>query len=51
MTPYLRPIHDRVLVRRVEAEQRSPGGSDDFLVMKEADILGVVEDRPRLAAA
>ncbi len=26
-------------------------GSDDCLVMKEADILGVVEDRPRLAAA
>jgi chaperonin GroES len=106
MTTKFRPLHDRVLVRRLESEQRSSGGiiipdtakekpqegeviavgpgargedgtlhpvdvkagnrvlfgkysgtevkidGEEFLIMKETDILGVIEDaRPMKKAA
>jgi chaperonin GroES len=62
-----RPLHDRVVVRRIEADEKTKGGiiipdtakekpqegeiiavgpgarDEDLLIMKEADIMGVVE--------
>jgi chaperonin GroES len=67
-----RPLHDRVVVRRIEAEEKTKGGiiipdtakekpqegeiiavgpsgtevrieGEDLLIMKESDIMGVIE--------
>ena len=50
-----RPLHDRVLVRRIEADEKTSGGiiipdtakekpqeGEDLIIMKESDILGSV---------
>jgi chaperonin GroES len=58
----LRPLHDRVLIRRVEPEAKTAGGKsgdrvlfgkwsgtevkldgEELMIMKEADIMGVVD--------
>ena len=59
----IRPLHDRIVVRRVEEEQKTAGGillpgsvlfgqyagqtvkvdGAELLIMKEADVLGVLE--------
>ncbi|ESY31664.1 hypothetical protein X747_22360 [Mesorhizobium sp. LNJC384A00] len=44
-----RPLHDRVVVRRVESESKTAGGiiipdtaGEDLLIMKESDIMGII---------
>ena len=39
-----RPLHDRVVVKRIEAEEKTKGGiiGDELLIMKESDIMGVL---------
>ncbi|ESX45245.1 hypothetical protein X761_32605 [Mesorhizobium sp. LSHC424B00] len=43
-----RPLHDRVVVRRVESESKTAGGiiipdtAEDLLIMKESDIMGII---------
>lgn len=34
-----RPLHDRVLVRRIEEDEWTPGG----IIMRESDIMSVTE--------
>jgi chaperonin GroES len=76
-----RPLHDRVVVRRLEGEEKSKGGiiipdtakekpqqgeivavgkwsgtevkidGDDLLIMKESDILGILDDAGALKQA
>jgi chaperonin GroES len=52
-----RPLHDRVVVRRLEAEEKTAGGiiipdtevkldGEELLIMKESDIMGIVEGHP-----
>jgi len=54
-TTNFRPLHDRVVVRRVESEAKTKGGiiipdtakekpqeGEDLLIMKEADIMGII---------
>lgn len=41
-TPNLRPLHDRILVKRVEAEQKTPGGLFIPDNAKERPIEGLV---------
>jgi len=51
-----RPLHDRVLIRRVESEEKMAGGiiipdtakekpmdGEELIIMKESDIMGVIE--------
>ena len=33
-----RPLHDRVVVRRVDSEEKTAGG----IIIKESDIMGVI---------
>ena len=57
---HFRPLHDRILVKRIEAEEKTAGGiiipdtakekpievlidGEDRLIMKEADVFGVIE--------
>jgi co-chaperonin GroES (HSP10) len=41
-----RPLHDRVLVRRVEGPEKTPGGikidGEELIIMKETDIMGII---------
>ena len=60
----LKPLHDRVLVRRTESEEKTAGGliipdsakekpsegevvsvgaGEELLMMKESDIMGIIE--------
>ena len=40
----IRPLHDRVVVRRVEEETKTAGGILlELLIMKESDILAILE--------
>jgi co-chaperonin GroES (HSP10) len=40
----IRPLHDRVIIKRLEEEKTSPEvDGDEYLVMKEDDIMGVIE--------
>jgi len=52
---HFRPLHDRILVKRIEAEEKTPGGiiipdtakekpieGEDRLIMKESDVFGVI---------
>jgi hypothetical protein len=48
-----RPLHDRVVVKRIDAEEKTKGGiiipdsevkldGEELLIMKESDIMGVL---------
>jgi chaperonin GroES len=53
-----RPLHDRVVVKRIDAEEKTTGGlfgkwsgtevkidGQDLLIMKESDIMGVLDEQ------
>ncbi len=42
-----RPLHDRVVVKRIDAEEKTAGlDGQELLIMKESDIMGVLTDLP-----